>query len=74
MTSQPVDFMTSNTGVAGAFSPKDMVRWLIAAAKAWAARRKAHRDYQYLLEVDPHLLSDIGVTTGDVQRAMRHYQ
>ena len=34
------------------------------------ARRQARRDYQHLLSMDDHILSDIGLTRIDVEAAL----
>jgi uncharacterized protein YjiS (DUF1127 family) len=42
---------------------------IMAAIAAMRARQMARRSYRYLLDADPHLLDDIGLTRADVRRA-----
>ena len=44
---------------------------LAAALRAERARRQAVRDYRRLLEVEPHLLADIGLDRDAVRQALR---
>jgi uncharacterized protein YjiS (DUF1127 family) len=43
---------------------------IAAALEAARARHTARRGYRYLLEAEPHLLADIGLTRADVRQAL----
>jgi uncharacterized protein YjiS (DUF1127 family) len=44
---------------------------IVATMKTVRTRQAARRTYAYLLDADPHLLADIGLTRADVQYALR---
>jgi uncharacterized protein YjiS (DUF1127 family) len=44
---------------------------LLAALGAEVARRQAIHDYRKLMEVEPHLLADIGLTRNEVRQALK---
>jgi uncharacterized protein YjiS (DUF1127 family) len=43
---------------------------IMAAVAAARARQIARRSYRHLLDAEPHVLDDIGLTRADVQRAL----
>ena len=48
-----------------------LTRRVGAAVREALARVKARHDYRRMLDREDHLLSDMGVTRGDVRQAMR---
>ncbi len=63
--------INTSTIVAGIRHPGSTIVGQIAGAirAAWS-RGKARRDYRHILECDEHLLHDIGLTRGDVWKAI----
>ena len=50
------------------FPPLGWIKaWILTAHR----RRKDRHDYAYLLQLEPHMLKDIGITSSDVQAAFR---
>jgi hypothetical protein len=47
-------------------------RWLAAAAGRIAGELRIRRDARLLLEAEPRILRDLGVTRDDVERLVRH--
>ena len=52
-------------------SSMGVVAGISAAVAASMARAKARHQYRQMLQIDEHLLRDIGVTRNEIQQALR---
>jgi uncharacterized protein YjiS (DUF1127 family) len=71
MTYAPA-FLTSLEAMVPGLRPNPSpIARALSALHAAHARRQAIRDYTRLLQVEDHLLDDIGISRSDVRRALR---
>lgn len=64
--------MTDLTVALTGFSVPTVFDALVKEYRALRARRATRMSYRTMLELDPHLLFDLGVTERDLREAIRH--